>query len=407
MGSSDTMFSREISMQRDDSPSVIDLFGGVGGFSLGAARAGFNVCGAVEIDPKIIHFHKVNFPCAAHLEADVSKLDGFSLSQTLQTNDKGITGIIGGPPCQGFSIIGKRNQNDIRNRLFVDFFRVVSEVLPVFFVAENVPGILQDKHEDLRQEALSFVNTKYNVLPPMRLSADDYGAATNRTRVFFVGCLAGVADSLTVRSFDPPPNIVPVRVKDALHGLPRRIDPNWKKGEQCWQVVPSYENNKFAQKLQGHIPPSVGDPESLSRFVHKNEVSGFLGIAHTSEVLRRYAETECGSYESISRAYRLHPDGLCPTLRAGTGTDRGSHQALRPIHPTEHRAITPREAARLQGFPDWFQFSPTKWHSFRQIGNSVCPILAEHIFTVIADSLQITRGENNHGWRQLERLQPS
>jgi len=80
-------------------------------------------------------------------------------------------------------------------------------------------------------------------------------------------------------------------------------------------------------------------------------------------------------------------NGFCPTLRAGTGPEKGSYQAVRPLHPTENRVITPREAARLQGFPDWFQFSPTKWHSFRQIGNSVSPILSERIFAVIRKAL--------------------
>lgn len=392
------------SIQRNDSLGIIDLFSGVGGFSLGAARAGFNVCGAVEIDPKIIDFHKVNFPNTAHLKADVSKLNGFTLRQGLRLNNKSITGVIGGPPCQGFSSIGKRNKADVRNRLFIDFFRIVSEILPVFFVIENVPGIMQDTYEDLRKEALSLVNAKYNVLPPMQLSANDYGAATKRTRVFFFGCLSGVADSLTVSSFEAPRITESVRVKDALYGLPSWVDPSWKKEKQGWQFVQVYKDSKFAQKLHGHIPPGVGEPKSLRRLTRKNEVSGFLGTAHTGEVLKRYTETECGSYDTISRAYRLHPDGLCPTLLAGTGSDRGSHQALRPIHPTEDRAITPREAARLQGFPDWFQFSPTKWHSFRQIGNSVCPILAEHIFSVIAGSLQTTRGEKNHEQQQAESI---
>ena len=114
------------------------------------------------------------------------------------------------------------------------------------------------------------------------------------------------------------------------------------------------------------------------------------GTAHSLEVAKRYAKTKCGKYDSISKSYRLDPDGFCPTLRAGTGPDQGSFQAVRPIHPTEARVITPREAARLQGFPDWFQFSPTKWHSFRQIGNSVSPILAERILSVIAKSLGIS-----------------
>ena len=86
-----------------------------------------------------------------------------------------------------------------------------------------------------------------------------------------------------------------------------------------------------------------------------------------------------GEMDKISRASRLDPNNFCPTLRAGTGKDRGSFQSVRPIHYSAPRVIAPREAARLQGFPDWFLFHPTKWHSFRQIGNSVSPIVSEAI----------------------------
>jgi DNA (cytosine-5)-methyltransferase 1 len=93
---------------------------------------------------------------------------------------------------------------------------------------------------------------------------------------------------------------------------------------------------------------------------------------------------------SIGKTYKakkLSPTGFCPTLRAGTGSDKGSYQAVRPIHYATNRVITPREAARLQGFPDWFVFHRTKWHSFRQIGNSVSPLLAEQLLKVIFDKL--------------------
>ncbi len=376
--------------------SVVDLFSGVGGLSLGAARAGFAISGAVDIDPKANDAHQINFPNAVHLEADIARLTGHSLIQSLHLEGKSITGVIGGPPCQGFSYIGRRNRDDARNRAFVDFFRIVSEVLPKFFLVENVPGIMRDIYKDYREEAFALVDANYNVLPPLHLSASDYGAATNRKRVFFFGYLTDAMDPLTVDSFKAPCEIASVSVKDALYGLPPKVDPNWQREEQSWQIVRDYGEGSFFQRLQGHVPSGVGDPYSLGRLSQSNEVSGFLGTVHTPEVAKRYAATECGTYDLISKSFRLEPDGFCPTLRAGTGPGQGSHQALRPIHPTEDRVITPREAARLQGFPDWFQFSPTKWHSFRQIGNSVSPILAEHIFSVIAGSIQAKHRENKH-----------
>ena len=243
---------------------------------------------------------------------------------------------------------------------------------------------MQDSYDEIRGHAISLVDARYKVLPPLELSANDYGAATKRKRMFFFGYLQDEMDPLTIDSFKAPSDIDTVHVKDALHGLPSRIDPTWQKEEQSWQVVRDYRNDSYALRLQGHVPMGVGHPKALRRLSCSHEISGFLGTAHSDEIAERYAKTPQGKYDSISKSYRLDPDGFCPTLRAGTGPDQGSFQAVRPIHPTEARVITPREAARLQGFPDWFQFSPTKWHSFRQIGNSVSPILAERILSVVA-----------------------
>nr|WP_249812095.1 DNA cytosine methyltransferase [Bradyrhizobium sp. 188] len=94
-----------------------------------------------------------------------------------------------------------------------------------------------------------------------------------------------------------------------------------------------------------------------------------------------------GEIDSVGRHPRLSWEGQCPNLRAGTGKDKGSYQAVRPIHPEEDRVITVREAARLQGFPDSFRFHPTVWHSFRMIGNSVSPIIAQAILSLIAERM--------------------
>ena len=374
-----------------ESQSIIDLFSGVGGLSLGAARAGFTIRGAIDNDPIANEDHKRNFPNTVHLETDISTLTGIDIVHELNLGKGRIAGIVGGPPCQGFSSIGRRNKDDSRNTAFVHFFRIVSEVEPTFFLVENVPGIMQRTYDRIREDAFTYVRGKYELLPAMVLSANDYGAPTNRKRVFFFGFLPDAIPTLTIDSFKPPSNADVVHVKDALEGLPVTINPSWQNEEQSWRIVDAYAGSSFGQRLHAHIPPGVGDQDALQRLSLRNEVSGFLGTAHTSEVARRYSETQRGNYDTISKSYRLDPDGYCPTLRAGTGPDQGSFQAVRPIHPTEARVITPREAARLQGFPDWFQFSPTKWHSFRQIGNSVSPILAETILSNVANSLSISK----------------
>ena len=374
-------------MARTKPVHIVDLYSGVGGLSLGAARAGFNMCGAVDTDIRAIDAHKRNFPSTTHLQTDVSQLTGQGLRLSLGLNNGDLTGIIGGPPCQGFSVIGNRHINDARNSLFAAFFRVVSEARPLFYLAENVPGIMHARYSDIRAEALAYIKDEYAALPPLIVSANDYGVPTTRTRVFFLGYLTDEMEHLDLDNFSPPPDTKAVYVKDAFRGLPRKIRPKRHTEEQTWRVVHARGEGHYASRLQGHVPYGVGDPIALKRLRNESRASGFLGTMHSKAVMERYAAVERGKYDQVSKSYRLDPNGLCPTLRAGTDPDHGSFQAVRPIHPSEARVITPREAARLQGFPDWFQFSPTKWHSFRHIGSSVSPILAEHILSVIRRAL--------------------
>lgn len=367
---------------------VVDLFSGAGGLSLGAARAGFVVRGAIDNDPEAISTHKRNFSATIHLSTSVSELTGQRLRKLLDLNNGDLTGIIGGSPCQGFSAIGRRDKDDARNKLFSEFFRIVAKARPKFFLAENVPGIMRDENSDVRNKAFSYIEDKYVILPHLVIKANEYGAPTTRTRIFFFGYLQDEIEPLTVKDFKPPSDIEKVFVKDALRGLPVKINPKWQKEEQGWQIVRACGNGYYTSRLQGHVPPGVGDPIALSCLKNESLVSGSLGTVHSKEVAKRYAKIETGKSDPISKAFRLDPHGFCPTLRAGTGSDHGSYQAVRPLHPIENRVITPREAARLQGFPDWFQFPPTKWHSFRQIGSSVSPIVAERLLTVVRKALE-------------------
>jgi len=367
--------------------NVVDLFSGAGGLSLGAARAGFAIRGAVENDPHAIGTHQQNFPNTTHISISVSDITGKKLRKLLELKNGDLTGIIGGPPCQGFSDIGKQDRDDPRNKLFSEFFRIVAEARPKFFLAENVPRIMHNKNSDTLNQAFAYVEDDYDILTDLTIKANEYGAPTTRTRSFFFGTRKDTITPLTKNDFMPPSDVKKVLVKDALIGLPEKINPMWQDEAQSWQIVNDYSEGYYASRLKGHIPYGMGDPVALKLLEEENLVSGFLGTLHTKDVEDRFATTMHGKREPISRTIRLDPDGFCPTLRAGTGSDHGSHQALRPIHPTEDRVITPREAARLQGFPDWFQFHPTKWHSFRQIGNSVSPIVAERILTVIRKTL--------------------
>lgn len=363
-------------------PRVIDLFAGVGGLSLGAARAGFNVAIAVDDDPRACQAHTTNFPGCHHVHDDITGLSGTDLLALTGSAPGDIYGVIGGPPCQGFSRIGRRDPDDSRNCLFHHFFRIVAEVEARFFVAENVLGILDRQHSRTRRDALTQV-AEYCILEPMVLRASDFGAATSRDRVFFVGWLPEYFEPMTESDFRAPEDAPKITVRTALSGLRRKINPAWQTEEQGWRSLTCLPQGWFWEKIFCDIPVGVGDARAISLLKEKKRVSGCLGTRHTESVERRFTALAQGEVDDPSRAVRLAANGLCPTLRSGTGSDRGSFQALRPIHPTEPRVVTPREAARLQGFPDWFMFDPTKWHSFRQIGNSVSPLLAEHILQVI------------------------
>jgi DNA (cytosine-5)-methyltransferase 1 len=192
---------------------------------------------------------------------------------------------------------------------------------------------------------------------------------------------------LRPEDFVPPANVERVRVCDALAGLPVKVSPRWQTEEQGWRIARVKGSGYYQSRLQGHIPAGVGDPHALLCLSKENRVSGCLGTKHSRTVTLRYARVPHGTRDRISKSHRLDPNGFCPTIRAGTGPERGRFQAVRPLHPAQSRVITPREAARLQGFPDWFQFAPTKWHSFRQIGGSVSPILAERILGVLRKAL--------------------
>jgi DNA (cytosine-5)-methyltransferase 1 len=369
------------------SPKIIDLFAGAGGFSLGAARAGLQVVSSVEIDPYANETHARNFPNTRHLGNDVAQLTGVELLALSGLKPGELDGLIGGPPCQGFSTIGRQDPADKRNSLFAHFIRLVAETKPRFFVAENVPGILQDRNKEILAGALALLPPNYRLLAPTKVSAMNFGAPTTRTRVFFVGFDPDRCAELTVDIFSPDKDVPKTTVERALAGLPEEIKESWQSEADSWQRVDKLPNSYFNDRAQAHRPVGVGDDFAMDAFFEIGYTSGCFGTVHQPHIAKRYGSLKPREQDQISKSSRLDPSWYCPTLRAGTGSDKGSYQAVRPIHPSKARVITPREAARLQGFPDWFLLHPTKWHSFRQIGNSVSPMVAESVLRAIQSKL--------------------
>ncbi len=378
--------------------TLIDLFCGCGGFSLGAELAGFHSLAAIDIDPVLQSAYRKNFPNTKAIEgnvAEILKSDWRQLIGNVRPD-----GIIGGPPCQGFSRIGKRSKDDPRNNLIHHFYRHVDELHPKFFVMENVEGLLDEGNCDVLMSAIERVSRRYQILGPLIVNAAHFGAVTNRRRVIVVGYDREDCDPLSVEQLQPTPGRREM-VRDAIRDLPAPIEDAGLADDFGWAKYPSGQGKRlssYARALRKEPPEGLGWTEAIQR--HKQGfVSGLHLTRHTEAVARRYAMTEGGKSDPVSKSYRLEWSGQCPTLRAGTGSEKGSFQAVRPLHPAEGRVITVREAARMQAFPDWFVFHPTKWHSFRMIGNSVSPSVSFGILSRILNAVTKAK-DNEYGYNR-------
>ncbi|MGH6955103.1 MAG: DNA cytosine methyltransferase [Caulobacteraceae bacterium] len=368
--------------------TVVDLFSGCGGLSLGAELAHFRSLVAVDIDSTLQSSYRRNFPRTTTLEANVADIDGSAWRRLL--GDVRPDGVIGGPPCQGFSFIGRRKKDDPRNSMIGQFFRHVDLLRPRFFVMENVEGLLHGDNAQVLWAALEGLPPCYRVLDPIAVNAAHFGAATTRTRVAVIGFDPEAMEHLTAEMFAPGPPASLATVRDAISDLPNPI-PETKANDLGWVNYPpraSASLPDYARLLRAPAPTGLGSPEANARHA-AGAVSGMVATRHSREIVRRYASIRGGRSDPITKSYRLEWAGQSPTLRAGTGLDKGAFQAVRPLHPGKGRVITVREAARLQGFPDWFTFHHTKWHSFRMIGNSVSPFVGRGLLARIAARLQL------------------
>jgi DNA (cytosine-5)-methyltransferase 1 len=370
---------------------VIDLFCGCGGFSLGAHAAGFSSALAVDIDRDLTSSFKDNFPNAPLLIEDLSRIAPSSLLERAGMSVGEPDLVIGGPPCQGFSYMGKRNPDDKRNKLIKHFFRFISYSRPAFFVMENVPGLLSPEFAPVLRGELDKIEGMYHVAGPMLVDAADFGAATRRKRTLVIGSRRGENAFITESDIRHATLQPPSTVSDAIGDLPSLTSAITGEDGRAWAdyAHPPDRNGipEYARIARMAPPPGLGNDRIRANW-ENGSVSGFEPTRHTQEVLRRFESVPPGEREDVSKCPRLEWNSQCPTLRAGTGKDHGSYQAVRPIHPVEHRVISVREAARLQGFPDWFLFNPAKWHSFRMIGNSVSPRLAHRILSAIRNVIE-------------------
>lgn len=410
-------------------PVAVDLFCGAGGMSLGFEQAGFDVVAAVEHDRTHAAVHRFNFPRCEVIEADAADITPERMVAAVRAGrarhgqeDGGQVDVVfGGPPCQGFSVGGLLDPNDPRNRLIEQYVRLVVALQPRAFVLENVPAMASralpgetDSVPDWLANRMEHAG--YSLGAPMILNASRFGVPQDRRRLLIVG---------TRNPDTPPPGPVPrvaprpkrpgqrpssgewghadtdprlpagVTVADALSGLPDLDDFEELLLRES-AVIPNADRRALREQASTYARIlSWGrmddDDCSWPRRRSPSRLTASLRTVHSDAVVERFRATLPGDREPISRFVRLHDQGIAPTLRAGSTPDRGSFSAPRPIHPMLPRVISVREAARLQGFPDWFRFSAAKWHGFRQVGNSVCPPVARAVADTIVQALDLPR----------------
>lgn len=400
-------------------PIGIDLFAGAGGLSLGFEQAGFDIAAAVEIDPIHCAVHKFNFPDTAVIPRSVAELTGADIRLASGIGNRPVDCVFGGPPCQGFSLIGHRVLDDPRNKLVLDFVRIVAELDAHTFVFENVKGLTVGRQKQFLSELVAaFDKAGYAVrLPWQVLNVAHFGVPQHRERLILIGAKKG----MPLPEY-PKAITTPADGRQSLHGLPT--------GPACKDALGDLPDaDRFAALEGGDAvrTTSIKEPSAYAAALRglsndawyygriRNWDPGLLTSSartgHTEISKRRFSQTKPGTVEPISRFYKLSASGLSNTLRAGTDGSRGAFTSPRPIHYEFNRCVTVREMARLHGFPDWFRLHATKWHGARQIGNAVAPPLARVIAARVIEALGVRPVRSgvaiNLGDPQLLRLDMS
>jgi DNA (cytosine-5)-methyltransferase 1 len=365
-----------------EQPIGVDLFAGAGGLSLGFEQAGFHIAAAVEYDPIHAATHEYNFPHCATICRSVADIDGDYIRAQSKIGKADIDVVFGGAPCQGFSMIGKRALDDPRNGLVHHFVRIVSELKPKYFIFENVRGLTVGEHKRFLSEIITeFKGRGYKVEEDYQvLNAVNFGVPQDRQRLFLMGARKGQrlpeypvkTHEVPGANFDLGFTEMTPTVWQAIGDLPEADDYE-ELLERDWVEADFAKPSTYAKSLRFRSGKT------------RNLLTSSLRTIHTPLSKTRFRATEPGETELVSRFLKLDPNGVCNTIRAGTASDRGAFTSPRPIHPYSPRCITVREAARLHSYPDWFRFHVTKWHGFRQVGNSVPPLLGQAVASKIME----------------------
>lgn len=363
--------------------NVLDLFSGCGGLSLGFMQAGYDVVKAVEFDSAIAKTYMLNHPAVKVFVDDISRLvqtDIFSQGET--------DIIIGGPPCQGFSMAGARIRegftDDPRNYLFKQYFKVVKKVKPQSFVMENVKGIMTMQRGEIFSDILKiFSDTNaldgigYNVQYKV-IKAIDFGVPQKRERLVIIGVRKkdfNLDDMIALTKAEIraqyPAYFDRVTVRDAIGNLPKVTDSGEIKNPKPQTDYQRYFSSNAAT-LTNHSKTNHSD-------LAVNRMSRVANGANFTSLKEKINSVHSGSYG------RLCWDEPAATITTRFDTPAGG----RFTHPDEDRTLSPREAARLQSFPDDFIFYGNKTSVCKQIGNAVPPKVAYFLARLVKNILEL------------------
>lgn len=347
---------------------VIDLFAGIGGLSLGFRMEGFDIVLANEIDKEIADSYVKNHPETKMINEDITKLN---IEDVFKEYINTVDVVIGGPPCQGFSQKGQRKSiKDERNFLFKYFYNVVKLLKPKYFVMENVPNLLTTENGYFRKEIEDLFNEIGYTLNSNVLNASDFGIPQNRKRAFILGKLGYKGVEL------PKPLNTKTTIWDAISDL-AYLESGEGEFKQEYRLEPQSEYQQLLRKksknLYNHIATNHSEIalERL-RMIPPNKGREMLPKEHLTKSI--YSGTWT----------RMVKEEVAVTITTRFDTPSSG----KFTHPFLNRAISVREAARIQSFPDDFVFYGTKGAQMKQVGNAVPPLLSKQIAIVIKNDVR-------------------
>ena len=332
--------------------NVLDLFSGCGGMSLGFEMAGFTVKLAIDNWEDALVTYRKNHKGTKTLNADLLNLNPQIVEQECDIHDIDI--IIGGPPCQGFSIAGKRIIDDDRNKLYKSFVRFVEYFKPKAFVMENVPNILSIGDGAVKEAVLNDFTRLGYIVSYKVLTASDYGTPQNRRRAIFVGFHDG-------KAFEFPEKLVdkPVTTYEALSDLPETSVEDGKS----YPTEPQSDYQQFIRKITSKL-------YNHQITVHTPETQRIIAMVPDGGNYKNLPEEMWGLRKVHIAWTRMNSQKPCFTIDTG-------HR--HHFHYKYNRIPTVRESARIQSFPDDFVFIGNRTSQNKQVGNAVPPLMAKAI----------------------------